>query len=64
MGEWVEEISGGGESASMSSQPPVEMQQVDAESYRKQRRKYRGPMMALSDEDLRLSIAGKQRLGA
>ena len=30
----------------------------------KRRRKLRGPMMALADEDLRLSIAGKQQLGA
>lgn len=34
------------------------------EDANKRRRKLRGPMMALADEDLRLSIAGKQQLGA
>lgn len=28
------------------------------------RRKYRGPLMAAADEDLRLSVGGKQKLGA
>lgn len=34
------------------------------EDANKRRRKLRGPMMALADEDLRLSVAGKQQLGA